>query len=160
MGRTPRTIVSIVGIILGAMLASLITYYVGESFGTSIVAANSQLDYEDWIDEYKGLVNIMTVLMMIIGALYYLILRFASKITFPDDGGKRMFWAVFFTLTLIISLVFPYIYAVIEDDFINGLKISLLFVVIYGLLYFWLGSLFITPPAYKYSPLGATVVRK
>jgi len=161
MTRSTKTAVSLAGIVIGAMVASLITYYVGENFGQSIVAgAANKLKLDDWIYAYKGLINIMTFIIMIIALAYYVTLRFMSKISYPNDGAKRMFWAVFLVIILVFSLVFPYVYAVIEDDFINGLNISVLFVLVYGILYFWLGSILITPDAYKYAPIGATAVRK
>lgn len=161
MTRSTKTIVSVAGIVLGAMIASLVTYYIGESFGQSIVAgATEKLKLNVWTDAYKGLVNVMTVLMMLIAFIYYVMLRFVSKVSSPNDGGKRGFWGIFLCLTIVVSLVFPFIFAAINDDFVNSIKISVLFTFVYGIVYFWLGSIFVTPDAYKYSPIGATAVRK
>ena len=69
-------------------------------------------------------------------------------------AGKRIFWAALLMASLAASLGIAHFYAPILGIKINGIIFGLFAVIFTGVGY-WLLTIFTTPLAFKYTPLGA-----
>lgn len=161
MSRTAKTVLSIIGIIVAAAVVSVIVYYIGTAVGKSIVAEAGAKDFSIWKKEYLSLIKIMGVVSGAALLLWYACSRFFFRITMAFGEGKRATWSILMGILTVLCFVIPYAYAAASHGkFIMHILLSLLFVVFYGVIYYWGGSIFVTADAFKYTPVGAMMVRK
>lgn len=162
MNRTTKTIVSILGIVVAMAVLSLITYYAGDVLSKSFIGTTG-IKHSEWTKLYHGLVVDMGIISGIVLLLWYLLARFVLRV----DGvvgaitgaGKRAIWAVLFAAEVVICFVAPFVYSSMHHSFTVSIVLSLLFIVAYALVGYWLVGIFVTPDAYKYTPLGGMKFR-
>lgn len=161
MSRTAKTVLSIIGIIVAAAVVSVIVYYIGTVIGKSIVAGAGAKDFSLWKKEYLALMKLMGAASGAALLLWYVCSRFLFRITMAFGEGKRAVWGIIMGVLVALCFAIPYVYAAASHGkFIMHIVLSLLFVVFYGVIYYWGGSIFVTADAFKYTPVGAMMVRK
>ncbi len=158
MNRSTRTIAQILGILLLTAVLSLFAYYIGSSLGKSIIIG-TPIAHNDWQAHYKKLVYATGATGGIISLLWYSLARFGMKIHTSYGVGKRTLWGALGGLMLIACVALPYAFANADATLKMSASIPLLFVALYAVIGYWIGSLFMTPAAYKYTPLGAEKIR-
>ena len=155
MNRTTRTIIKIfliAAVTLGCIAA---VYYLGTNItGHKLATASDNMNYSRWQEKFFVLTRITGLLNGFCALIWFLAARFFLKVDEVSDAGKRIIWAAICAASLAISVGVPHFYAPILGIKLNGI-IFALFVVIFCVLGYWLLTIFTTPLAFKYTPLGA-----
>ena len=158
MTRTTKTIVQILLAAAIMAVASAIVYFVGSQLAKSFIGTEG-VSLKEWTAQYVGLVKIAGVGNFILLLAWFVLTRFVFKASDPFGAGKRLPWAVLLALSALFSLIVQYPYHGAHHDLVTSPMIAVLFVVLYTLVGYWGGSLFVTPDAYKYTPIGGAAVR-
>lgn len=159
MNRRTRTAVQILGIILLTALLSVIAYYIGSALAKSFLPVGQGITHTQWQGHYKKLVYTVGITACALSLAWYFLARFGMKVYGALNVGRRGMWALFGSLTLLVCLATPYIYAGMDATLKINASIPAIFVVLYALIGYWGGSIATAPAAYKYTPLGADKIR-
>lgn len=160
MTRTTRTVVKI--FIIAAVTVACIApaYYLGSNVTGHILAtASDNMNYSRWLEKYFVLTRTTGLLNGLCALSWFLAARFFFAIDDVASAGKRIFWFAMFFVSLAVSLGVPHFYAPILGIKLNGI-IFALFATIFTGIGFWLLTIFTTPLAFKYTPLGAQFLRR
>ena len=161
MNRTAKTAISIIGIIVAVGIISVIVYYLGSIIGKSIVAGVVGGNISQWEPEYLKLIKIMGTISGAALMVWYICSRFIFRVTAAAGEGKRAVWGIIMSILIALCFIVPYIYAATSHGkFIMNITLALVFVVFYGVIYYWGGSIIATADAFKYTPVGAMMIRK
>ena len=133
MSRTLKTVLSIVGIIVGAMLLSVLAYYIGSALSKSFLGV-SGIKHSTWQNHYFSLVMYMGIISGLISLGWYLLARFVLKVEFAFNIGKRTLWCLIGAAELILCVAVPYIVAGMDPILKMNISIPLIFVCIAGVL--------------------------
>lgn len=156
--RSTRTIAQIFGLIILTVVLSIIAYYVGSSLGKSLIVG-TQITHSEWQAYYMKLVAIVGATGGVLSLVWYMLARFGMKIDSPFGVGKRGLWVILGLLTLVECVAIPYVYSTMNSTLKMGISIPAVFVILYVVIGYWGGSVFATPDVYKYTPLGAEMIR-
>ena len=158
MSRTAKTLISIIGIIAGTVILSVLAYYIGSVLGQSILTAGG-MNHKDWENKYFELVIGMGGFSAIIMLAWYFLARFKLKVQQAHNIGQRTLWGIVGLIHLAVCFVYPYAVAGMDARFNINISIPLLFVLLYGIIGYWGGSIISTPAPFKYTPIGAMRIR-
>lgn len=158
MNRTTKTIVQALIAIAIMAVASGIVYFVGGQLAKSFIGTEG-VTHAAWMKQYAGLVQIAGIGNGILLLCWLVLARFVFKADDPLGAGKRTPWAVLLGLSALFSIIVEYAYHGAHHDLVTSPLIFVLFLLFYTLAGFWGGSLFVTPDAYKYTPLGGAKFR-
>lgn len=157
MNRTTRTVVKmfLIAAVTAACLA--VAYYLGSNItGHALATASDNMNYSRWLEKYFELTRATGGLNGLCALGWFLAARFFFKVDEPSSAGKRIFWAGLLAASLAISLGVPHFYAPILGIKLNGIIFALFAVIFTGAGY-WLLTIFTTPLAFKYTPLGSQI---
>ena len=155
MNRTARTAVKIFLILATTILCTAAAYYLGSNItGHSLATASDNMNYSRWLEKYFVLTRTTGLINGFCALSWFLAARFLFKIDDSTGAGKRIFWAAFLSLSLAVSLGIPHFYAPILGIKLNGIIFGL-FAAIFSGIGYWILTIFTTPLAFKYTPLGA-----
>ena len=155
MNRTTRTIVKIFLIAAVTVVCVALAYYLGANItGHKLATASDNMNYSRWLEKYFVLTRAAGLLNGICALSWFLTTRFFFEIDEAIGSGKRIFWAALLMASLAISLGVAHFYAPILGIKLNGIIFGLFAAIFTGAGY-WLLTIFTTPLAFKYTPLGA-----
>lgn len=159
MSRSAKTIVSIFGTIAVFFVISLIVYFIGSPIAKTLILSAGGISYNEWVKHYSGLVNIMGIISCIFTLVWYVLARFVMKVVYPKPVGRRAIWAVIGIINLVLCILVPYIYSIVDKKYPMSFAICLLFIMFFGIIGYYLCSILFTPANYKYTPIGAVKIR-
>ena len=146
MNRTARTIIKLILIAATTIFCTAAAYYLCSNLtGHSLATASENMNYSRWLEKFFALTR---------ATIWFISARFLFKIDETPGAGKRIFWAAFLFLSIAISVGIPHFYAPILGIKLNGIIFGLFLAIFSGIGY-WLLTIFTTPLAFKYTPLGA-----
>lgn len=155
MNRTARTVLKLFLIAITAIFCTAAAYYICSNLtGHSLATASENMNYSRWQEKFFVLTRATGLLNGICALIWFISARFLFKIDETPGAGKRIFWAAFLCLSLAISLGIPHFYAPILGIKLNGIIFGLFSAIFSGIGY-WILTIFTTPLAFKYTPLGA-----
>ena len=155
MSRTARTVIKIVSIAAVTIICVAAAYYLGSNVtGHALATASDNMNYSRWLEKYFALTRATGLLNGLCALIWFCAARFLFKIDEATGAGKRIIWAAFLILSLAISLGVPHFYAPILGIKLNGIIFAVYAAIFSGIGY-WLLTIFTTPLAFKYTPLGA-----
>lgn len=155
MNRTARTVLKLFLIAITAIFCTAAAYYICSNLtGHSLATASENMNYSRWQEKFFVLTRATGLLNGICALIWFISARFLFKIDETPGAGKRNFWAAFLCLSLAISLGIPHFYAPILGIKLNGIIFGLFSAIFSGIGY-WILTIFTTPLAFKYTPLGA-----
>lgn len=155
MNRMTRTIVKIFLIAATTILCTAAAYYLGSNItGHSLATASENMNYSRWLEKYFVLTRATGLINGLCALTWFISARFLFKVDEATGAGKRIIWAALLMASLAVSLGVPHFYAPILGIKLNGIIFGL-FAAIFGGLGYWLLTIFTTPLAFKYTPLGA-----
>ncbi|MBR4153591.1 MAG: hypothetical protein IKT98_11625 [Selenomonadaceae bacterium] len=155
MNRTTRTIIKIILIAAVTIFCTAAAYYLGSNVtGHSLATASDNMNYSRWLEKYFILTRATGLLNGLCALIWFLAARFLFKIDDVAGAGKRICWLALLMASMAISLGIPHFYAPILGIKLNGIIFGLFLVIFSGIGY-WLLTIFTTPLAFKYTPLGA-----
>lgn len=155
MNRTTRTIVKIFLIVAGTAACLAAAYYLGSNVtGHALATASENMNYSRWLEKYFALTRATGLANGLCALIWFLAARFLFEVDEVASAGKRIFWAALLFASLAISLGVPHFYAPILGIKLNGIIFGLFAAIFTGAGY-WLLTIFTTPLAFKYTPLGA-----
>ncbi len=155
MNRTLRTVIKIFLIAAVTVGAVAATYYLGSNVtGHALATASDNMTYSRWQEKFFTLSRATGLLNGLCAMIWFTATRFFFKVDEVGDAGKRIFWTGLLVLSIAISLSVPHFYAPILGIKLNGIIFALFAAIFTGLGY-WLLTIFTTPLAFKYTPLGA-----
>ena len=159
MNRMTRTVVKI--FLIAAVTAACVApaYYLGSNItGHVLATASDNMNYSRWLEKYFELTRATGLLNGLCALGWFLAARFFFEVDESASGGKRIFWASLLATSLAISLGVPHFYAPILGIKLNGIIFALFAMIFTGAGY-WLLTIFTTPLAFKYTPLGAQTLK-
>ena len=155
MNRTTRTVIKIFLIAAGTVACLAAAYYAGSNAtGHALATASDNMNYSRWLEKYFVLTRATGLANGLCALSWFLAARFIFEVDEAAGAGKRIFWAALLFVSLAISLGVPHFYAPILGIKLNGIIFGLFAAVFTGAGY-WLLTIFTTPLAFKYTPLGA-----
>lgn len=155
MNRTTRTVIKITLIAAVTIICIAPAYYLGSNItGHALATASDNMNYSRWLEKYFILTRAAGLLNGLCALSWFLAARFFLKVDDITGAGKRIFWAGLLLMSLAISLGVPHFYAPILGIKLNGIIFGLFAAIFTGAGY-WLLTIFTTPLAFKYTPLGA-----
>ena len=158
MDRTKKTLLESLGILLLFFILGLVVYFAGSGIAKTFLKAGGA-SHAAWSKKYFNLAMYMTVIACVFTYVWYLMARFLLKIHGPQLVGKRTIWAVIGVVNILACIVFPYFYTRNDGVLKLHVLIYVLFILLLGIVGYYVASLFATPACYKYTPLGARMVR-
>ena len=158
MNRTTRTIVKFFIIVAAAVACTAAAYYLGSLLtGHALATASDNMNYSRWLEKYFMLTWTTGAANGFCALAWFLAARFFLTIDEAAGAGKRIIWAAFLAVSAAVSLGVPHFYAPILGIKLNGIIFGLFGAIFTGVGY-WLLTIFTTPLAFKYTPLGAKVL--
>ena len=155
MNRTARTIIKLILIAAITIFCTAAAYYLCSNLtGHSLATASENMNYSRWLEKFFVLTRATGLLNGICALIWFISARFLFKIDETPGAGKRIFWTAFLFLSVAISVGIPHFYAPILGIKLNGIIFGLFLAIFSGIGY-WLLTIFTTPLAFKYTPLGA-----
>ena len=155
MNRTTRTLIKIFLIAAVTVACAAAAYYIGSNVtGHALATASDNMNYSRWQEKFFALTRATALINGLCALLWFLAARFFFTIDEATGAGKRIIWAALLMASLAISLGVPHFYAPILGIKLNGIIFGLFAAIFTGLGY-WLLTIFTTPLAFKYTPLGA-----
>lgn len=155
MNRKTRTVVKIFLIAAVTVGCIALAYYVGSfAAGHKLASASDNMNYSRWLEKYFALTRAAGLLNGLCALGWFLAARFVFKVDAADEAGKRIFWAALFATSLAVTLGVAHFYAPIVGIKLNGIIFTLFAIIFTGAGY-WLLTIFTTPLAFKYTPIGA-----
>ena len=158
MNRSTLTAVQIAAILAVTALMCVIIYYAGSGIsGPSLANASGNMPYPTWRANYFKIVYTTGIISGLMLLLWHIISRFSLKISRAKYVGKRSLWSMFGALSLLTCIAAPKLLANLYKIQINAV-ITTLFIVCLFIIGYWVCSIFTTPRAYKYTPVGASLI--
>ena len=155
MNRMTRTVVKVFFILAGTAACTAAAYYLGSNItGHALSSASANMNYSRWLEKYFALTQVTGLANGLCVLTWFLAARFLFKVDEIEAAGKRIFWAALLFASLAISLGIPHFYAPILGIELNGIIFAVFAIIFTGAGY-WLLTIFTTPLAFKYTPLGA-----
>ena len=155
MNRTTRTVVKIFLIAAVTFACIALGYYVGSfATGHALATASDNMIYSRWQEKFFVLTRTTGLLNGLCALGWFLAARFFFAVDEVPGAGKRIFWAALLAMSLAITFGVPHVYAPQLGIKLNGI-IFALFAVIFSGVGYWLLTIFTTPLAFKYTPLGS-----
>lgn len=155
MNRKTRTVIKIFLIAAVTVACVALAYYLGSNIaGHKLATASDNMDYSRWLEKYFSLTRATGLANGLCALSWFLAARFFFEVDEAVGAGKRIFWAALLTASLAISLGVAHFYAPILGIKLNGIIFGLFAAVFSGIGY-WLLTIFTTPLAFKYTPLGS-----
>lgn len=156
MNRTMTTVLQVLGIIVFAIACGAIMYFglarpLGQGY---IVGTNIKI--QDWLRVYTNLVYAVTVFSLLTSLFWYVLARASFKVTNAKSVGKRSVWVALLLVNIVGVSALTFLMGAIP----KGISLYAVHLVLFSLVGYYLATLLCTPAAYKYTPLGATVVRR
>ena len=157
MNRLTRTVIKIFLIAAAAVGCIAAAYYLGSNAaGHALATASDNMNYSRWLEKYFVLTRATGGLNGICALSWFLAARFFFEADDVESAGKRIFWSGLLMLSLAISLAVPHFYAPLLGIKLNGIIFGLFAAIFTGIGY-WLLTIFTSPLAFKYTPLGAQI---
>lgn len=159
MNRNVRTIVKIGIIVAGTVICGALAYFISSAaFGHSLATASQNMAYTKWQEKFSTLVIFTGAVTGLCSLAWFILSRWFFKITSSTGGGQRIIWAILAVISLAGSIAVPQIYAASAGIKVNALVLAV-FVIFFTGIGYWLLSIFTTPAAFKYTPVGARAIR-
>lgn len=160
MSRTTRTIVKIFFIAAVTVACIATAYYLGSNVtGHALATASDNMNYSRWQEKYFTLTRTAGLLNGLCALGWFIAARFFFTIDEATGAGKRIFWAGLCAASAAISLGIAHAYAPVLGIKLNGIIFALFAAIFTGAGY-WLLTVFTTPLAFKYTPLGSRTLLK
>ncbi len=152
-------ILYMLGIVAWMGMLGLIAYKVGSIEAQSFIGT-TKVKMQDWQKVYSTVVMVMSSLAALIAISWCALTEWGFSVQVPFGVGKRTVWAVMGAVLAVISFVVPYGYASTSGNLIMSPVIPVTFVVLFVLVGYWLSTIFASSPAYKYTPLLSSQLRR
>ena len=160
MTRKTKTILQVLGIIVLMLLLSVAAYFLGSNFARSFLSAGIGITLAQWQTHYMRLVAAMAGVSILALFTWYSLARFFLRLDNAQSVDKRSIWLVIFGAEVVFCVAMPYIFATADKILIMGSSIPILFLGLFAIIGFWIGSIFVTPSPYKYTPIGSALFRR
>ena len=117
-----------------------------------VIAPAAGVDIQGWLDEFIRS-QFYGVVWSVMLALFW---HFIASGSSGRHSDRRIWWAITWIICLLTSIV---LCALLLPDTQEGVFWAYLLASINGVVPFWLGTVWCTPGACKYAPLGAGRMR-
>lgn len=155
MDRTTRTVVKFLAIIAATLVCIALAYFlVSNIFGGQLANASNGITLSAWKEKYLNVVIMAGALTGVCSLIWFILSNFIFKVEYPYGGGKRTVWATLALIALVISIAVPMFYPARVAIQLNAPVVAI-FAVLFALVNYWLITIFATPLAFKYTPVGA-----
>lgn len=156
MNRNTSTIIAFVATIAIFIALGVIAYVVGPSLAKGFIMKGNT-DLQTWTKHYSSVAILLSSLSCLLTLLWIVLSRFMFKISSPQSVGRRAIWSIIGIINIVVCLIGPFIF--IGKNMPMGFSISLLFFILFGIIGYYVCTLFFTPANYKYTPIGAMKIR-
>ena len=156
MSRGMKTGLQIAGIILIVLICALIMYFgLAEPIGKGYLQG-VKMGLADWLKGYKSILFAVAGYALFTSLLWYILARYAFKITSATGVGKRAVWGMLFILNIVgVVLITMFI-----GKIPIGMALYLVHILLFSVISYYASSLFCSPTPYKYTPIGAGLLAK
>ena len=158
MNRTSYNAIRVLAIVIVTCICTGLAYFVAsQTVGHQLATLSDGMVFSRWQSKFLNLVLVAGGLVGICSLIWFLLSTFVFKIYYPFGIGKRTVWSALAFLTLIISIAVPTFYSNTIGIKVNAVVTSL-FVIFFTIINYWIVTIFTTPAAFKYTPLGSQLV--
>jgi len=151
-----RHIINVVGIlaiaVLFYMLMSLAEVYVLNEQ----VIPRGDITIEEWLDDFKYWAAIGIVAALATSLLWYVIGQWFFRVDHWATSQRRPVWALLFIVPAAVAIVGM----VLTKQPQEGWLYAPLFFFLNGILVYYLQTTFFSPSSFKYTPVGASKLRR
>lgn len=148
--RHPILIFGITGI---SVLFYFLTFWQKDYWLESHIVAVGKLPI--WLQSFHSLAVFGVIVSFLTALLWYVLGAFVFKVNKWAQSKKIMFWAFLFLVPLVVAGISCYLTEAARE----GTPWAYLFYFANNILTYYLATLFFSPPAFKYTPLGSIYVR-
>lgn len=160
MNRKTLTIAKLAGIIFATLICGLLVYYVSSlTVGHQLATQSSNMNFSRWQGRLLRLTVAAGGVTGVCSLLWFILTRWVFKINTALGTGRRTVWALLAAVSLFGSILIPRFYSVALGIKVNIVIIAI-FVIFFTVLGYWLVSIFTTPKAFKYTPVGAQIFNR
>ncbi|MBF0342595.1 MAG: hypothetical protein HQL06_00030 [Nitrospirae bacterium] len=152
-----KQIMSISGILLIGGLFCLLSNVELEYIVNRRITIFESYDLETWEKQFITGAYIVCAFAAFISVLWYGLTQWHFKVVDWKSVGKRPLWLFLFFIIPIAAFLFGLVY--LKDYVEQGIGWPAGFYAINSMLCYYLSTLFCSPVAFKYTPIGATLVR-
>ena len=153
-----RTLLELLGVFVGVLVFTLAAYLLSTEIKGPELANASKLTLSAWEDKFIVVTKICAGLTLACSLLWYILARFVFSIEHAQGAGKRTVWTIFLLIAGVGNYAVTAYYSVAI-----GIKVSMfvsgIFIFCMAVGAYWLTGIFTTPSTFKYTPLGAQLLR-
>ncbi|MEN3332419.1 MAG: hypothetical protein V7641_1784 [Blastocatellia bacterium] len=151
-----------IGHLVGIIFVAAVIYFVfliwleHDYFLSQRVVPPAEVTLEEWLDSFKfwGTVGILSALAAAL--VWYILGQLIFKINNWRDSGKRVFWF----LLLLLPIIAVVLGIVFTKQAQEGAIFAYLFYALNWVLCYYLATALCSPSAFKYTPPGASAIRR
>ncbi|HKV42199.1 MAG TPA: hypothetical protein VJX67_23555 [Blastocatellia bacterium] len=122
----------------------------------NVVSPPPEVQIEDWINRFKGLGTFVLGAALLAALLWYVLGQWALDVSRWRDSQKRWVWLLLLFFLPILSFVAAIVSLRQAQE---GAPLAYIFLVANAIVCYYIGTLFSSPSAFKYTPLGARKIR-
>lgn len=166
MNQKTEAIIHLIMAMVIIALLSIAAYYIGVAIEKSYIVGyladkGEDLTLSEWEDLYLKLVLWTGIAVSILLLLWTILTHFVFSIHKANDANRRLPWVIFWIITSAACIAIPYFFVYYEKCVkIFDAKTLVLFFVLYCIIGFWGGSIFVTAHQFKYTPPLAGLFRR
>lgn len=150
--KVSRLLVALFGATVAVFLWYAVVFFLEPPLLQSLITPASGMDVQDWLSGFEQTQVVALIVVWVLAVLWHPI----SYLSSGRHGDKRILWAVFQMFCAVFSLILC-ILLLPKTDYGAFWAYSAAF--LNGFIPFWLGTVWCTPGACKYAPMGAKSMR-
>lgn len=152
-----KQILQIVGIVFVAGAFLLILVFLEENLALSEkIVPPPDVSLEEWLENFRRWAIVGIASSLVAALLWYAVAAWAFKVNSWRRANKRAIWSLLFLIP-VAGIVTGFVFIQQAQE---GALSAYLFVVVNGLACYYLQTALFSPSSFKYTPLGASVLRR
>lgn len=159
MNQDTRVATNLLTIILATFVCMALAYFLSSNFvGHQLATDSGNMSYSRWQEKFQVLVVIVGAITGLCSFIWFGLAKWIFEINSYEPVSRRPYWAGLLAVTLIVNIVAPQIYSLAAGIKLN-VTVTGVFILAFTVIGYWLLSIVVTPPAFKYVPLGGSLLR-
>lgn len=112
----------------------------------------------EWKASFQYWARVVAVAACLMSIVWYILGQWCFKLNKVKDAGKRLWWGLLGLVTIAFIIVAFMRLAQAESG--PGLYLAYLFFFLNAFVCYYLLTLLFSPPSFKYTPVGASAIRR
>ena len=161
MNSTTRTLLELLGILIGALIFTGLAYFICTNVEGHALANASKMPYSQWEEKFISVLKVAFGLTLGCSLVWYLLAKVIFSVQNAAGSGRRTFWVILLLIVAAGNFAITNYYAASESIRIQlNFAVTAIFILCFAVGGYWLTSIFTTPSKFKYTPIAAQLFRK